>query len=524
MRDLLNLIQQLSENVIITEKSRGLLYRAKGDRFFKGDRANPEQALIFDEAKYFPSQPGAYDTHEDMLAAYQKLEGKFEIFAVNNPSKAMKSFALLVLHDEKSNRPVYFAKFFGQIKPDMTGTWQNKDLPGFQLEKETSLKSSYALKPSDIFPGSARFKNIQSLFGAFKLSEKAAHFVPGFSMLFGPKPQLPSFEDSEQYFTAIRDDLGEIIGPVALVQGLNCGTGAEAARRDLLGAAGSWKGSSINFPSEKNFGLVDSYILSPDGVEVGISSKGEKGATASVKNIGDGIDHVRTKGTEDQKKLLVKYANQIKILNDVATASTKDFPIRYGIKKGFIQESTARAILELIDEGAKEIPRGEFDEDTTIELINLTQTKGAKDVTMPNYNVGYHAMASLAELVADDINSDPVFGEACLKFLNSSPVIQLHLKATKTKDGTVTVAGFESKYPPNFKGTVKLDPSKNYSSTMAGGRMNFAYHGKDAGVDDEPVQSTKGLSKAAAQITGDVGTTNKPKTRKVGDVGRKTRK
>lgn len=522
MRNLIDLIQQLSENTIITEKSRGLLYRAKGDRFFKGERANPEQALIFDETKYFPGQPGAYDTHEDMIAAYQALEKKIEIFSVNNPSKAMKSFALLQLHDEKTNRPVYFAKFFGQIKPDMTGTWQNKDLPGFQLEKETSLKSSYALKPSDIFPGSARFKNIQSLYGAFKLSEKAAHFVPGFSMLFGPKPQLPSFENSEEYFTAIRDDLGEIIGPVALVQGLNCGTGAEAARRDLVGTNGSWKGSSINFPSEKNFGLVDSYILTPDGVEVGISSKGEKGATASVKNIGDGIDHVRTKGTEEQKKLLVKYANQIKILNDVATASTKDFPLRYGMKKGFIQESTARAILELIDEGAKEIPKGEFDEDTTIELINLTQTKGAKDVTMSNYNVGYHAMASLAELVADDINNDPVFGEACLKFLNSSPVIQLHLKANKTKDGTVTVTGFDSKYPPNFKGTVRLDPSKNYSATMAGGRMNFAYHGKDAGVE-EPTQTTKDFGKAAAKIAGgDVATT--PKTREVGDVGRGKRK
>ena len=101
------------------------------------------------------------------------------------------------------------------------------------------------------------------------------------------------------------------------------------------------------------------------------------------------------------------------------------------------------------------------------------------------------------------------------------------MKANKQKDNDVAVMGFESKYPPNFKGTVALDPSKNYSATSAGGRMNFAYDGVDAGVGaerdtpDEP--AAQSLEKVAKVISGEPTTSPATKTRKVGDVGRKKR-
>jgi acylphosphatase len=524
MRDLLNIIQQLSDPKTLTEATRGLLYREKGDTFFKGNIENPEQVLVFDEVKYFPGMPGQYETPEEMIAVYQKLEKTLVIQPANNPNKSMKSFALLKMHDEATNEPIYFAKFFGQILPDMTGKWTNtelKDSLGYQLNKATSLKSSYSLKPADIFPPNSRFKNIQALYNAFKASDKTPKFLPGFSMLYGRASKLPVFTDSEKYLTAIRDDLGEIIGPVALIQGLDVGTGAEAARKDLLGPNGSWAGSAVSFPSGKTNGLVDSYIFTPEGLEVGISSKGEKGATASVKNINDGVIYVKTKGTDEQKKLLTKYAKQVKIINDVGTANTIEFPLRLGVDQGFISKETAFMIQELIREGAKSIDDIDMDENTKIELINLVQTKGAKDENMSNYNIGYRALASLAEAVADYINSDPLFGEACLKFLNSSPLIQLHAKAKQEKDGSVSISEFTSKYPPNFQGTVKLDPTKTYSSTGAGGRMGFAYNGKDA---DEPEKSTKSKAKINKELT-KVAEPNKvtklsQRVKAGGDVGR----
>ena len=252
MRDYINIIENLSTPLLM-EKSRGLLFRVKGDRFFKGKRDNPESVILFDRAEYYPSQPGSYETHEEMMDAFEKLSSKYQnITSVNKPTSASKAFAVIALTDEKTRKPVYYARFFNSIKPDMSGAWSNKDMNafGYQLEKETSLKASYGLKPSDIFEPPARFKNIYELLAAFKKPESTQPFIPGFEMLYMDPPQFPVFEGAGEFFTAIRDDLGEIIGPVALIQGLNCGTGAKAAARDLLDG-GDYGGSRVSFPSGK---------------------------------------------------------------------------------------------------------------------------------------------------------------------------------------------------------------------------------------------------------------------------------
>lgn len=531
MRDLINIIESMS---VITEKSRGLLYRANGDRFFKGDRSNPTEALIFDTAQYFPgqppNQPGAYDSSEEMLQAYQELEKNLgNITPVNKHDMSTKAFAIITLNDEATNQPVYFARFFKQITPDMAGSWKNSDLGGFQLDKGTSLKSSYKLKPADLFPGKSRFSNIGSLWQALQQSDDAQPYLPGLSMIFKTDPEFPVFENASEQSTAIRDDLGEIIGPVALIQGMDVGTGAEAAKRDLLSGE-DWSGSSVNFPSEKNYGLVDSYIVTPNGIEVGISSKGEKGATASIKNIADGIEYIRSKGTPEQKKLLDTYRKQVEIIDSIGNSSAVGFPIRYGIENGIISSTTGRYIIELIKTGAKStegFPPSDGNQTAVDEVNSLAASKGA-DTKKPNYNIGYHALAALAQQVAQDINGDPKFGEACLRFLNSSPVIQLHMYVNTGKDGSVSVTKFVSKYPPNFQGTVALDPSKNYSGTMAGGRMSFAYKGKDAGLSDsEPSPSgtsEKEFTKNAEKIALGKKDIDKPASKSsAGNVGRKKR-
>jgi hypothetical protein len=506
MRDLINLIESLS--VVTTESSRGLLYRAKNDRFFKGDKKEPTEALLFDKAEYFPGQPpastGAYETGEEMLQAYQELEQQLgNITPVNQSDKSSRAFALLTLKDETTGQPVYYARFYRSIRPDMTGTWKNSDLDGFQLDTKTSLKGSYKLKPSDIFPGDARFPDVDALWSALQRSEPAQPYIPGLSMLFGANPEFPVFENAADKATAIRDDLGEIIGPIVMVQGLDAGTGAEAANRDLNGGRG-WGGSSINFPSEKNYGLVDSYFVTPGGVEVGISSKGEKGAPASIKNIADGIKFIRTKGSDDQKKLLDTYSKQVDIIDSIGSASVIGYPLSYGVENQIIAPETAIYIKELIKSGAKKLegfPPSSGSQTAMQEVQKLINAKGAKTGLL-NYNVGYHALVSLAMQVAAKINSDPKFGEACLKFVNSAPIIQLHMYIKTPEDNSVAVTKFVSKYPPNFEGTVKLDPSKTYSSTGATGRMSFAYSGKDAGLGDpeEVGPSEKEFTSKAADI------------------------
>ena len=483
MRDFINIL-----TTMLTEGSRGLLYRVPGDKFFRGERAKPVQILSFLKAQYFPKQPGAYDSQEEMLNAYEEVEIKCKgILPANKPNTQMRAFAVLTLMDEATKKPVYFARFFHEIKQDMTGQWKNGDLPGgFQLDKATSLKDSYALKPTDIFTANTRFPNIFALLASFKASAKVTDFVSGMEMLYLPTPKLPIFTSAGEYYTAIRDDLGEIIGPVAMIQGLDVGDGAKAADAALTDGKG-WSGSRISFPSGKNNGLVDSYIVTANGVEVGISSKGEKGATASIKNVGDGINFIRTKGSLAQKKMLETYAKQVDIISEISKSSVIDFPLKYGIKKGFLSVKAAAAITDLINSGAKSIEELDMTPDVANELTNLIASKPAK-TSLPNYGAGYHALSAMARYVADDINQDPEFGAACLKFVNSSPIVQLHMSVAKNNDNDVQVTGFKSKYPPNFKGTIVLDPNKTYTSVAANGRLGFSYKGYT--VDSEASETT----------------------------------
>ena len=523
MRDILNLLDNL-----LMEKSRGLLYRAAGDSFFQGSKDDPTAEISFNKVDYFPSMPGMYANYEEMATAGQDLFKQYpSIIWSNKPTQASKAFAILTFDGPAAGQKTYFGRFFSEIKPDMAGFWKNSELPGgWQLNKAVSLKGAYyKLKPADLFPTNSTFATPADTVAAIgtrpgTTPDQLANIDkirPGMDQLLGGS--LPVFDNVGDMATAVRDDLGETIGPIALIQGMNMGAGAEAARKDILGPDGSFDGSAINFPADKNNGLVDSYLLHPTGIEIGISSKGEKGASASVKNISDGVTTARQKGMD---QLLDQYADQVEIIERIGKLSSVDFPIVYGIEQGIIDPAVGQEIKQLIKtNGTSQNP--------VVQNL-MTDIKAKTD--NPRYNVGYHALAALARRVAKNINSDPTFGEACLKFLNSSPIIQLHLNGSEKPD-SYKVTGFTSKYPPDFRGTVGLDATKVYSATGIIGRVSFSYNGggnKDTDVDtsvDSPSMDTDDLdaetnrprltgpgakaSRAAAEPKMDTATTGRAK-------------
>jgi hypothetical protein len=499
MRDILDLL----ETVLLTEKSRGLLYREKGDQFFQGNKENPTQEIVFDRVDYFPSQPGAYANYDEMADASQALDIQYpNIVWSNKPTRASKAFALITFDGPGAGKS-YYGRFFNEIKQDMAGLWKNNELPGgWQLNKAVSLKGSYyKLKPADLFPPNSTFDTPESCVAAMGTRAGTTpdqlatidKVRPGMDQLLGGR--LPTFTDLGDMVTAVRDDLGETIGPIALAQGMITSGGAEVARKDILGPKGSYAGSAINFPAAKNNGLVDSYLLHPTGVQIGISSKGESGANASVKNIADGIKAAREKG---MNKLLKQYAPQVELIENIGSMSALDFPIEYGIEFGMITKEQARMIIGLIKGDNQALGndlstmkfRNKQDRETLLALTSKVKAK----TDNPRYNPGYHILSALARDVAVKINSDPVFGEACLKFLNTSPLIQLHLNGSD-KGGNYTVTGFTSKYPPDFKGTVGLDAGKVYAATGIIGRVSFSYNGggdkdTDVPVDQTPAKTT----------------------------------
>lgn len=486
MRDILSRIDN-----ILTEKARGLLYREPGDVFFQGLRDNPAAEMRFASVHYFPGKPGAYADYDEMVAAQQEIGDQYDaVIWVNRPTKANRAFAILTFDGPGPGQTTRFGKYFNQIRTDMAGSWKNNELPGgWQLDRAASLKGTYyRLKPSDLFAADSTFESPAAVVEAMqrRASQNPAipRVLPGMDQLLAG--ELPTFADTADMATAIRDDLGETIGPIALIQGMITSSGAEAARRDLFGPEGSFAGSALEFPASKVNGLVDSYVITPDGTEIGISSKGEKGATASVKNIKDGIDQARRTGQTD---LLDRYKEQVSLIDKIGQLSSIEFPLVIGIEQGLITQTQADLVRRMVRSRTRRLSDMPMSADDQRALATLMSDYRPKD--NPLYNVGYHVLASLARKVVTNINKDSKFGEACLKFLNVSPIIQLHMR-TSVGDDAVRVTGFDSKYPPNFKGTVGLDASKVYAATGTNGRVTFSYNGggdTDTDVDLGPAQT-----------------------------------
>jgi hypothetical protein len=473
MRDILNLFDS-----ILVEASRGLLYRAPGDEFFQGSLENPTAVMSFERADYYPTDPGKFADPEQFAQAVTQAEKAFPGIVWTNRQPKTGGFAVLTFNGPNQGQKSYYGRFFAEIKPDMAGQWKNDAIPGgWQLKKASSLKGSYfKLKPSDLFPPNSTFASPQDILAAMEQNPKIQNLIPGMQMLVNNK-KLPVFVGAKSMETAVRDDLGETIGPIALVQGMVTSTGAEAARKDILGPKGSWAGSQINFPASKTNGLVDSYIYTTEGIEVGLSSKGDAGATASIKNVADGIKIAQAQGNT---KLLNKYQDQIKVIDNVANSSAKAFPLDQGVIRKYITKDQAELITDMTKTGIKDL--GQVKISSSDRKVFQDLMKDIAPTDNPRYNVGFHILASLARRVVADINKDPKFGEACLTFLNISPIIQLHMQ-TKTSGDDVAVTGFTSKYPPNFKGTVALDASKVYYATGVNGRCTFAYNGGGDGDD-----------------------------------------
>ena len=472
------------------EKARGVLYRAAGDVF-----KNPQgQEISFVQVMWVPGQPGKYSTNEEMLVALDMLKQTYpDVQMANQPSSRSRAFAVIEFQDVNDpNGKLYFVRFFDEIKHDMSGAWKNDGLPGqWQLQKASSLKNSYKLKPNDIITAGKPFAGAAGV-----LAELAAvgKLDPAMlqSMQALASGQLPVFPGMKEKESAIRDDLGETIAPCAITEGLVTGGGLAEAQRLLLNN-GPWSDCTITFPKGKNAGLIDSYLNPPVGPAIGISSKGEGGAKASVSNVIAGLTAIKLQaknGIPGAQELVAQNEETIRLLDIIAKEGQKEGPIALGLDEtiNFLTESQADLIYYGIDNGVKDFNQLPGSPEDIEQVIGLSTHVGggrrSVDLANPRYNVGYHAMAGLARKVAAHINKIPGFGNFCLVCINSSPLVQVHMTTgtasvpdpqTGQKVEAVTITGFETIYPPKFKGHIELDASKSYYATSIGGKLSFGF-------------------------------------------------
>jgi hypothetical protein len=439
-------------------EAKGIMGRVAGDKFVNGDNQ-----LEFQEVKVYPEESTQYQSTEERDQAIQSFESQAgQIIWTNTPNKGMLAFGVATLTDPlNDNKPTYWGRYFKQKTTNMMGVWQNNQVPaGWKVQKAGALKLDIGIDPQHLIKVETPFSSIDQVIQTVNKNSQGnplqEQLVSGLQQI--KAGQNPVFKDCAQHIPALRDYFGEIMGPCALMAGM-VGGQAEDANQALLKGAG-WDNSEVFWPQAMNYALVDSVFNGPDGQEVGISSKGGKGAKASAKNIADAI-------AKAPPELVKKYKFTVAIIQLVEKASAQEGPFRIAEYLKLLPSGLEKEIMGYVKSGKTDYVGLS---DDAKELFNYgTPKQGA-----PGFNTGLALTALLAKKVAKKVNEDPKFSDGALSFLNQSSIVQLYCKMGK-QGNDARVTGWDAIYPPNFKGRVVLDGSKNYYSSRIGGKFAFGF-------------------------------------------------
>jgi hypothetical protein len=447
----------------VLEESKGLFGRNAGDKFthHDGREYSIVQVIAFPDA-----QQGRFETPEDRDATIKQFEEEHgaKIEWVNSPARNMLAFGVAQLDDQDGGH-VFWGKYLQQVGMDLMGSWANKQVPaGWSLATKGAQKLQAGYDPQNLIKTEQVFQGSDSIINTvYKNAPDQVKevFKEALQNLAQGQRQVV-FPEMYQQQAAVRDYFGEIMQPVALMGGV-IGGQAEQAREVLAGGA-QWRDCSVMWPMSMNAALCDSFMIAPNGQEIGISSKGGSGAAASAKNLHDAVLKAEKEGNTDLLES-VKYTADI--VRVIATTDQRNGPIEVGKLLGVpgIDDTLNEEISKYIAEGKTDLEG--MSQQATDLIANFAvklETKG--------FNAGYALLSAASKTVAKLINANPQFSKGAIGLLNQSSIIQVYTNIGKSGNDAI-LKDFRAVYPPNFQGKVMLEGGKNYYSSRIGGKMAF---------------------------------------------------
>ena len=513
MRDILNLL----DSVVITE-GVGLSNRQPGDLF-----KNPEgDVIVFQNLDFYP-ESGSYRDLTDAEAAIAKISKSLgiapeQIKWTNQPPKSRQfadqgggyaGFGIATFTDQATNQPYYLGRWFKNISPNRAqNNFAHEFIPGgFKFASKSGAKENTGYKPSEVL---TQFQDntpetIMNQIVA-KFGQDSPEVVAAATFMQATKFPV-SFPKGTMNFTAFRDYFCEMLQPIALVMGKPVKGNAQDAATIFFGPGQGYSDSTISFNTSVTGNLYDSLLVSPEGKQIKLSSKGKSGANASVVNLLRSIEELQV--APKGKKLLEKHKKVVDILKTIDSDGHTAAPLRLAVEYKLITVQQAAEITNLKGLGPKDqIPFG--NKSNNMDLYRLYYSRTPKDwaKVIPLE----HMLSVIAYRVADYVNENTNFGQAASEILNHSAFVQMYTEATETKD-TITITGFRAVYPSETVTGVLLDASKAYMSTQGKGNFTFkilkngAKESDLAPVDnqaDEPEAqlSTKELDQVSGQRSG----------------------
>ena len=448
-------------------ESKGFFGRDTGDKFTHHD--GREYSIV--QVVAFPdAQQSKFETPEDRdaaIKAFQEEHNNAEIEWVNKPAKNMLAFGIAQLDDADGNH-VFWGKYMQQVGFDLMGAWANKQTPpGWALQTKGAQKFAAGFDPQALIRTEQEFSGVDSIINTVvKNSDDQVKEV--FKTALQNLAQGNGgvvFEGMYEQQAALRDYFGEIMQPVALMGGVIKGQAEDA--RKLLADGAEWRDCRVMWPMSMNAALCDSFMIAPNGAQIGISSKGGQGAAASAKNLNDAVTKARKNGNEIvEAGGVAEYAASI--VEIIARESQYDGPIEVGkfLKVSGIDDKLNAEIKKYVQEGKTDL------EGMSKQATDLISNFAVKLETK-GFNAGYALLSAASKTVAKFINADDKFSKGAIALLNQSDIIQLYTNMGKSKDNAV-LGEFKAVYPPTFSGKVLIEGGKNYYSSRVGGKMAFA--------------------------------------------------
>ena len=533
MRDILNLL-----DFVITE-SVGLANRKPGTEF-----ANPQgDRLVFQGVKFYPEGGGAYETPEEFQQALQQLSQQLgttpsSIQWVDRkgegaaaPARQKGGFGLAQFDNEAGQR-FYLGRHFQKISPIPTeNEFANKLPGGYRLQTDVAKKEAAGYKPTAVLGGNLNnlspedvLAGIQARFGIDSDEAKATEV---FMRNTSYPMRLPL---GNMNFSAFTNYFCEMLQPMALVMGKTTTGEAKKAEKDWL-SQGGYATCKISFGATKTGGLTDSTLINPAGQVMGLSSKAEKGAKASAKNLTDKIEEMRA--DPNGQKILNKYAKDIELIRMVTSGSTPGV-LDTAVLAKIITPKEAEQIMTIrkLPPGSEVIGQKLLSKNLEKKYADSLQRVKDLEAVIPFY----HIRAVLANEVADWVNNNSNFGQVAAEILNWGAFIQMETYATQSGN-EIVLKPFEVIYPSAAVTNVELSAGKTFYSTGSKGNFTFIilYNGAtevtepddveaEVPVDTAPVKDTTAdldrVSQQRSGVTARAGGVEKPKRFSKAALGR----
>ena len=455
-----------NEVLVHLSESRGVSARQPGDVYVSV--GNPEKTITIVEIKFVrPAGDYSFDTRAELDGALDQVipaNGK----RINDNAPAANSRAAIVAEVETSGGDREYWVRYMQDLMSVHGKWLTFRGYKYQASIETE---SLPIKPSDIIPDetprslSELLSTIDDNLHSGLAGTPYEHFADLIDRVIEEAAghNKPIQFDKRSQAGIIAKYAGEYAGVIALLSD-NIQNFKLADIEKRFGIQNMAK-SKVVFPQNTTGMLVDSYLITPDGHRISVSSKMHKsgGAASSLlgiyKLMNDNIAQQYPRGANIVKDLAVMPAFSA----DPRNAGTLG-PVILAQRLNIISASDIEEIESL--------DRKEQNKDSLrsprLRQIVSNQSVAVDTAHRHEYSVYYHLIAAIVNILVARINADPEFAEVINATLRENTYIQI-LTKIGLQGNNVTFQYFV-KLPDSNRPFVY---NKNYFATGNKGRIGF---------------------------------------------------